>query len=181
MSFSELFKIYPNRNSELRYVARQAYEAGFTIAQEPSAGMSFGLDEHAIIRQKAYVTAITLSVNNLKAKAVPDRPAVHPIQFPINMSVEYSQFTEDLSGEQVPINEATQLLSEHWMTLAVTIANSQSAALAGSFIGPDHSRAINELEVITQLIKEIEDRPQVDLPETARPGASLGKPSGGSN
>ena len=53
MSFEALFKKYPNRNAELRAVANAAYEFGKTIAKEPSAALSSGLDEHAIKRQEA--------------------------------------------------------------------------------------------------------------------------------
>jgi len=55
MAFSDLFKVYNNRNSELRSIAKTVYEFGKTIAREPSAAHSNGLDEHAIQRQRSYV------------------------------------------------------------------------------------------------------------------------------
>ena len=93
------------------------------------------------------------------------------------MSVEYDQFVSDVGGNNIPVNEATQLLAEHWMMLAVAMANSQSAALGGSLIQPDYERAKNEIAVITQLVDEMESRVKIDLPETAKPGAGLGPAS----
>ena len=53
MAFEELFVIYPNKNAELRMVAKVAYEFGRNIAKEPSAAVSIGVDEHAMKRQRA--------------------------------------------------------------------------------------------------------------------------------
>jgi hypothetical protein len=55
MAINDLHQIYPNRNSELRSVAKQCYEFGQTIAREPSAAHTNGLDEHAIERQRQYI------------------------------------------------------------------------------------------------------------------------------
>ena len=55
MPFADLFKTYPNRNAELRSIAMTCYEFGKTIAREPSAALSTGIDVHAIKRQKAYI------------------------------------------------------------------------------------------------------------------------------
>ena len=179
MAINDLHQIYPNRNIGLRSAAKQAFEFGQTIAREPSAAHSNGLDEHAIGRQRQYIAKIKDVVERLHAKPIPDRPATHPTDMPIDFSVEYIYFTEDLNGNSVPINEATQELAENWLTLAVELAKSQSAAIAGSLVEFDYVRAVNNIDVIEQLVDEIESRPQVDLPETANPGSSHGPRSGG--
>jgi len=180
MAFNDYFKTYPNRNSELRTVAKTMYEFGKTIASEPSAAHSNGLDEHALNRQKSYVAYAIDMVAALNTKPLPDNPATHPTDLPINFSDPYSTFTSGMGGEQIPLNEATQLLAEKWMITAVELAKSQSAALAGSLVDFDFQRANNNLTVIDKLIQEIEKRPFIDLPETAEPGAAFGVRSGGS-
>jgi len=174
MSFNELFGIYPNRNSELRAISKTFYEFGKTIAKEPSAAHTNGLDEHALTRQKSYVTHALAMVTALNAKPIPDMPGTHPIGLPIDFSEQYVTFTTDVSGNQVPLNESTQLLAEKWMMCAVELAKSNSAALAGSLVSFDYLRAANNLETISKLIAEIEARPFLDLPETAEPGSTYG-------
>ena len=172
MSFNDLFKMYPNRNLELRSVVKQAYEFGKTIAREPSAAHSNGLDEHALRRQRSYVDHALKLVEAINAKPIPDNPVSHPTQLPIDLSEQYLTFTTDVSGNQIPLNEATQLLAESWMIFAVEMAKSQSASLAGSLVSFDYERASNNLNVINKLLDEVEARPFLDLPETAEPGSS---------
>lgn len=179
MAINDLHRVYPNRNIGLRSCAKQCYEFGQTIAREPSAAHSNGLDEHAIGRQRQYIAKAKDVVERLHAKPIPDRPASHPTDMPIDFSVEYVYFTNDLNGNQVPMNEATQELAENWLTLSVELAKSQSAGIAGSLVEYDYIRAINNIDVIEQLVDEIENRPWVDLPETADPGATHGPRSGG--
>lgn len=171
MAFNDLFMIYPNRNLELRSVVKQAYEFGKTIAMEPSAAHSNGLDEHALRRQRTYVEHTMKLVEAINAKPIPDNPASHPTQLPIDLSVLYTTFTTDVSGNQVPLNEATQLLAESWMIFSVELAKSQSAAMAGSLVSFDFDRAMNNLSVLNKLLDEVEARPFLDLPETAEPGS----------
>jgi hypothetical protein len=174
MAFEDLFKTYPNKNAELRAICKAAYEFGATIAQEPSAGMSIGLDEHAIARQRSYVVSLRGQLEAFHSRPIPDMPYVHPVRFDIGLSEPYKQFTKD----GMPINEDTQLLAQYWMICAVEMAASQSAGLAGSIIDADYDRIINHLGVITQYLDELETRPAVDLPETAFPGAELETPTG---
>ena len=173
MAFEELFKEYPNKNAELRAVAKVAYEFGKNIAQEPSAGMSIGLDEHAIKRQKTYIEAMVGYIEALHKRPIPDMPYVHPTRFDIDLSEAYKQFTKD----GLPINEDTQLLAQYWMFIAVELAASQSAGLAGSLIDPDYERVTNHLGVISQFLTEMEVRKTPDLPETAFPAAMLEVPA----
>jgi len=176
---NELFRSYPNRNLELRAVAKTVFEFGKTIAREPSAAHSNGLDEHALRRQRSYVAHAQAMVESLNAKPIPDKPASHPIDFPVDLSEPYVFFTSDIEGNQVPLNEATQLLAEKWLTTAVELVKSQSAALAGSLVEFDFDRAANNLATISKLLDEIEARPFLDLPETAEPGSGYGPRSGG--
>jgi len=179
MAINELHAIYPNRNSELRSVAKQCFEFGQTIAREPSAAHTNGLDAHAIARQKQYIAHATDMIESLNASPIPDMPATHPTQMPIDFSVEYVYFVEDLNGNKVPMNEATQLLAEKWLLTACELAKSNSAAMAGSLVEFDYLRAINNVASIEKLLTEIENRPFLDLPETAQPGSTHGPRSGG--
>jgi hypothetical protein len=178
MAINELHKVYPNRNIGLRSCAKQCFEFGQTIAREPSAAHSNGLDEHAIGRQRQYIVKARGVVERLHAKPIPDRPVTHDVQKPIDLSVEYIYFTEDLNGNKVPLNEATQELAESWLTIAVELARSQSAALAGSLVEFDFTRASVNIDVLEELLEEIAEFPPVDLPETALPGSEIGKRSG---
>jgi hypothetical protein len=178
MAINDLHLVYPNRNSELRSVAKQCYEFGQTIAREPSAAHTNGLDEHAIQRQEAYIEHATKMVVALNASPIPDLPATHPTQMPVDFSVPYIYFTEDLNGNKIPMNEATQLLAEKWLLTAVEMAKSNSAAMAGSMVSFDHERATNNISSISKLLAEIKARPFLDLPETAQPGSEHGARSG---
>ena len=181
MAFNDLFVIYPNRNPELRSVAKTMYEFGQTIAREPSAAHSNGMDVHALARQNSYVDHALSMVTAINAKPIPDMPAVHPTDLPINFSEQYVTFVADVNGEQIPLNEATQLIAEQWMMCAVGLAKSQSASMAGALVEFDFKRAVNNLEVIGKLLLESEKRPFLDLPETAKPGSTHGLRSGGTS
>lgn len=174
MAINDLHQVYPNRNSELRGVAKQLFEFGQTIAREPSAAHSNGLDEHAIIRQESYIAHAKNMVAKLNDKPIPDNPATHPTQMPIDFAVPYVYFVEDLNGNQVPMNEATQLLAEKWLITAVEMAKSQSASMAGSLVEFDHLRAQTNIDSIAKLLEEIKARPFLDLPETSLPGSTHG-------
>ena len=171
MAINELHKKYPNRNSGLRTVAKQLFEFGQTIAREPSAAHTNGLDEHAIKRQQTYIDHALDMVTRLAARPIPDRPATHPTAMEIDFSVEYIYFVENLNENRVPMNEATQALAENWLLTACELAKCQSAALAGSLVSFDSERATTNIDVIQQLLTEIEARPFLDLPETADPGS----------
>jgi hypothetical protein len=179
MAINDLHKVYPNRNIGLRSCAKQCFEFGQTIAQEPSAAHSNGLDEHAIRRQRQYIQKARDVVERLNARPIPDRPASHPTDLPIDFSIPYNYFSNDLNGNLVPMNEATQELAENWLVTAVELAKSQSAGMAGSLVTYDYERAINNISVLEELVNEIEARDTVDLPETADPGSNYGPRSGG--
>lgn len=175
-TFNDLFKVYPNRNAELRSVARTAYEFGATISQEPSAALSGGMDEHAIVRQRSYIKKVTAQVDALRARPLPDLPGTHPTGFPINMSDPYDWFVEEVGGAHVAMNEQTSLIAEYWMLFATELAKSQSAALAGGLSEFDHKRAINNIGTIEKLLDEMAAQPTIiDLPETSLPGSELGQ------
>jgi hypothetical protein len=167
-----LFKVYPNKNAELRAAAKVCYEFGMNIAKEPSAGMSIGLDEHALTRQRSYVQAAKGYIEALHNRPIPDMPYVHPTRFDIDLTEVYTQFTKD----GLPLNEDTELLAQYWMICAVEMAASQSAGLAGSLTDADYNRIANHLAVITQFLDEMESRPIPDVPETAFPAAALEVP-----
>jgi hypothetical protein len=175
--FITLFKTYPNRNAELRMVSKQAYEFGKTVALEADSALSSGMHEHAILRQNSYLDYVDSMIDAIRARPIPDLPATHPVSFAINLSEVYNFFTTDVAGEQVPLNEQTQLLAEYWMLTAVELAKSQSAAIAGSLTEFDYLRSKNNIATMRKLLVEIVSRPVLDLPETSAPGSNLGKPS----
>ena len=179
MAINELHQIYPNRNSELRAVAKQLFEFGKTIAQESSAAHTNGLDEHAIQRQQTYIAHARNMVESLNDSPIPDLPATHPTQMPIDFSEEYVYFVEDINGNSVPMNEATQLLAEKWLLTAVELSKSNSASMAGSLVEFDYTRAVTNIDSIEKLLNEIEARPFLDLPETANPGSGHQPRTGG--
>lgn len=179
MAIKDLFVVYHNRNHELRTVAKMLYEFGKTIAREPSAAHSNGLDEHAITRQETYIAHARDMVDALAAKPIPDLPATHPTDMPIDFSDEYITFVEDVNGNLIPLNEATQMLAERWFLMAVEMAKSQSASLAGSLTSFDHDRANNNIDTLDKMLAEIKNRPMLDLPETAAPDSQYTRRSGG--
>ena len=178
MAINDLHQVYTNRNSELRGVAKQLYEFGQTIAREPSAAHTNGLDEHAIKRQESYIGHAQALVKALNASPIPDLPATHPTQMPIDFSEEYIYFVDDVNGNQIPINEATQLLAEGWLLAAVEMAKSNSASMAGSLVEFDFIRAENNVSSIDKMLGEIKQRPFLDLPETSDPGSGHNPRSG---
>jgi len=175
IGINSLHKIYANRNIGLRACAKTCFEFGKTIAREPSAAHSNGLDEHAVGRQRQYIQKARDVVERLHAKPIPDRPGSHPTGMPINLSEEYVYFTLGVDENEVPLNEATQELAENWLVVAVELAKSQSAALAGSLVEYDYIRAVNNIDVLEQLVDEIAARPIIDLPETGAPGSTYGE------
>src|SRR5210317_2146108 len=100
MAFNDLFLEYPNRNLELRSVVKQCHEFGRTIAMEPSASHSNGLDEHALRRQRSYVVHAKALVEAIHAKPIPDNPATHPTQLPIDLTKLYLTFVTDVNGNE---------------------------------------------------------------------------------
>ena len=173
MAFNDLFVVYPNKNAELRSLAKTFLDFGRTVAKEPSAALSSGLDEHALKRQRSYVDHAESMLEAFAESPIPDMPATHPTLLEIDCSDPYKTFVEDINGQEVPLNEQTQLLSEYWLFLTVGLAKSQSAGIAGSIIKEDLERAQNNVKVITKLLNELEDRPTLDLPETTVPGSKL--------
>jgi len=176
--FNAQFKVYPCKNPELTMIARQFFEYGKTIAKEPSASLSSGLDDHAIKRQSDYIARCVLMVEALHAKPQPDMPATHPTNYPANLTPPYQTFVEDINGENVPINEMTLLLSQMWMNCAVELVASQSANLAGSTTEFDYQRTINNLAALKKLLDQMAAAPPVDLPETSLPGSDIGTAGG---
>ena len=173
MAFSDLFKVYPNRNPELRAVAKKAYEFGRNIAQEPSANLTMGILDAAVERQVEYIARTKEMVTALASRPIPDKPAVHPTNYPIDLSKPYPQFRSDIHEKDIPLNEETELIATAWMELAVGLAMSNSASIPGSMIEHDKGRALKNLDVISKYMDEFKKRPILDIPETAEPGAEL--------
>ncbi|MCK5607083.1 hypothetical protein KAR91_34685 [Candidatus Pacearchaeota archaeon] len=172
MAFEELFVIYPNKNVELRACAKVAYEFGRNIAKEPSAGASMGINEHAVVRQEGYLDRMEDMVDAIFERPVPDMPYIHATRFDCDLSDPYEQFAVD----GLALNEDTQMLAQYWMIVAVELAASQSAGIAGGLFEADYKRVKNHIKVIEQYVEEVAKRPIPDVPETAFPGALLEVP-----
>lgn len=169
-----LNRLYPNRNLELRMLIKKSYEFGKNIAQEPSANLSMGVLDHAVVRQDSYVKRIKEMVEALFSKPIPDKPGIHPTTYQVDLTEKYPQFQEDVNGNMVPLNEETELLAGAWLELACGLARSQSAAIPGGLHEADKLRALNNIDVIAKYMDEFRKRPILDVPETADPGAPLG-------
>lgn len=182
MAFSELFKVYANRNSELRALAKLLYEFGKTVAAESSAAHTYGLDQHTVGRQRKYIAKARSSINAIASRPLPDRQGAAKVQLPIDLSESYETYTTDVAGNAVPLNEATQLLQEQWMICASELASSNSASLPGSMTAEDGLRALKNVDVIEKLLDEmaIDIKSEgadgfLDLPTTAEPGSEFGQ------
>ncbi len=175
MEYKELFKEYGVKNVELRSIVQLSHRIGLTIAQEPSAGMTIGLDEHALARQLAAVNAVQARLDAVHAKPIPDAPATHPTRLVADLTEQYKQFTQDGNA----INFDTQQLSTHWIEFAVELAKSSSAGLAGSLTDADYQRSTNNLAAMKQVIEQLNATPALDLPETTYPDAPLQVPAEG--
>ena len=173
MAFADLFQIYPNYNPELRMIAKVAYEYGRNIAESPSAAATIGVLDHEIKRQDQYISRMNDMVDSLHDKPIPDKPQVHATGYDIHLDEEYPMFQTDVNGNEVPLNEFTELVAIKWMEFAVELAMSNSAAIPGGLIDFDHIRARNNLAVLGKLMDEFRNRPMIDVPETAEPGAPL--------
>jgi hypothetical protein len=165
-----LFKVYANKNMEVRMLAYKAFEYGRNAAFEQSAGMSIGIDDHAIVRQRRYVEDFNDRLDSIHARPNPDLPYVHPTRFDIDLTERYQEFTKD----GLALNEDTELLAAYWLAVAVSLAASQSAGSGGSLIDADYNRVKEQIAVISKFLDETEKRPIPDIPETAYPAAALG-------
>jgi hypothetical protein len=173
-TFHDVFKVYPNRNSPLRGVVKKAFEFGANVSKEQGAAMSSGLQDAEIKRQRDYVARIRAEIERLAAKPIPDNPRSHPMQFPVDLSTPYVTFTQDVGGNQIPINEDAQVLAESWATLCVELSLSESAALGGSLLPFDKDRALNNVAVIEEKLDEIESNDLLDMAETNLTNSSYG-------
>ncbi len=173
MAFADLFLVYPNRNKELRMLAKKAYEFGRNVAAEPTANLSMGILDHTILRQKEYVARTRELVEALAARPIPDAVLTHPVDYDIDLTELYPTYKSALGGGDRPLNEDSQLLMEAWMELAVTVSRSQSASVGGGMINHDKARVVEQLDVLDKYLAEMEKRPILDVPETAEPGAPL--------
>jgi hypothetical protein len=186
MAFNDLFRVYPNRNSELRTLVKFLYEFGKTVAAESSAAHTYGLDEHTIRRQRRYIEKARTAINARAARPLPDRQGAAKVQLPIDLSEPYETFTTDVAGNSVPLNEATQSLQEQWMLMCAELSSSNTASLPGSVIAEDAKRALNNVDVIEKLLDELaidiaSDGADgfLDLPVTAEPGSEFKVRGGG--
>lgn len=185
MAFNDLFMVYPNRNSELRALVKLMYEFGKTVAAESSAAHTYGLDYHTVGRQRKYIEKARSNINAVASRPLPDRQGAAKVQLPIDLSEAYETFTTDVSGNAVPLNEATQLLQEQWAICCAELASSNSASLPGSMTAEDAVRALNNVDVIEKLLDEMSVDIHsegtdgfLDLPSTAEPGSNYQVRSG---
>jgi hypothetical protein len=169
----DLFRVYPNKNIEIRMLASKAFEYGRNAALEQSAGMSIGIDQHAIERQTLYVSDFNSRVDSIHAQPTPDLPHVHPTRFDVDLSDKYQQFTKD----GLPINEDTQLLATYWLAVAVTLASCMSAGMPGGLIDADYNRIKAQMGVVSKFLVETAKRPIPDIPATSFPQAALSIPA----
>lgn len=172
MALSNLHKRYGNRNIELRTMVHQFHEFGRNISESQSAALTAGILSDDLERQEACVKAAEALLDKATAK-VPDRASTHPENFPINLTVPYKQFVEDVNGDMKPVNEHTALLAEQWLTLAVNLAKSLSATVSGGLFDKDRDRAKENLALIKTWLAIFSEQGILDLPETVNASAEL--------
>ena len=89
MAFEDLFIVYPNKNVELRMLAAKAYEYGRNAAFEQSAAMSIGVNDHAIKRNRLYVSDFQDRLDSIHNRPVPDLPYTHPTRVEVMIRPSY--------------------------------------------------------------------------------------------
>jgi len=168
---ASLSKEYPNKNPELRRVAKYAWECAHNTVKEGSAGSTIGADEHFVKRQKEFVSGFEALLEELKSSPIPDVFGMPDTKFPIRLDDTPKMISTDVSGDEIPLNEDLQLVTIEWVTLANMLARSNSAGIRGSIIEHDYERAVNQAKVITKRINGIEKGPKPDFSATSDPGA----------
>jgi len=170
MGYNELFRTFEYKNSELGSVANFAYEAAVNTAEEQSAGMTTGLDEHAQRRQIGWLDHISARIDGVASRPTPDLPATHP-----NLYKQEHVAPETITVDGIPLNHDTLTMSQMWQILANELLSSNSAGLGGGMHEPDADRAVNIVESMRQFLASLSGAPAVDFPETAAPAATKSK------
>jgi hypothetical protein len=166
--FSDLFGTFPVRNAELRSVADFCNEAAWNTADEPSAGLTIGLDEHAIKRQRGWLQNANDRADAIKSRPVPDLPTTANIKY----DCQYNEVPSLKAKDGKAINGDSEALVIMWQTVAYELAHSNSAAIGGGTIPADADRLLANLGAIEQFLDSIEKASVVDFPLTAAPEAT---------
>lgn len=173
MGYAELFGTMKYKNTEVGFVAATAYEAACNTAEEPSGGMTTGLDEHAMARQRGYVAHIRAILDGAIMRPVPDLPFTHP-----NMYEQVFTAPSMITVDGVPLNQSTLALSQQWQILCNELLGSNSAGMGGGVLAADADRFVNIVAALEQFLDSLEAAPSPDFPETAAPSALRTKKGG---
>lgn len=168
MAFQDLFGIFPVRNAELRSLADFCNEAAWNSADEPSAGLAIGLDEHAIKRSRGWLKNAQERASALAERPVPDLPATVAVKY----DCKYDEVPALKSIDDKAVNGDSEALCIMWQTVAYELAHSNSAAIGGGLTSADAARLVSNLNAIDQFLDSIEAAVDVDFPMTAAPEAT---------
>jgi len=168
MAFQELFGIFPVRNAELRSVADFANECAHNVAEEPSAGLAIGFDEHAVKRFAGWLTNLVERADAIIARPIPDLPTTHRIKF----DCQHDEVPSLKSVDGKAVNGDAEALVIMFQTIAYELSHSNSAAIGGGVIEADGIRLKANLAAVEQFLSSIEEGTEVDFPNTAAPEAT---------
>lgn len=167
MAFSDLFGTFPVRNAELRSVADFCNEAAWNTAEEPSAGLTIGLDEHAIKRQRGWLKNVRERAVALAERPIPDLPGTVAIKY----DCQYGDVPQMKTKDGKAVNGDTEALCIMWQTVAYELVRSNSAAIGGGLIAPDSERLNANITALEQFLDSVEQATLVDFPMSAAPEA----------
>lgn len=170
MAFEDLFGTFEYKNTELGSVAEFSHEVCVTTAREQSAGSTMGLDEHAMKRQRQYITNIRARLDGLIDRPIPDLPASHPLLYSTVQTAP-----ETITVDDKPLNSDAFAVSQMWQLVSFEMLKSNSAGMGGGMTSFDGIRARQNVTAIEQFLAAIEAAADVDFPETAAPAATVGK------
>ena len=170
MAWDEILGVYDVKSEEVAGFCEHLYDLMMNTAKEQSGGMTVGLNEHAIARQRSYVESAKALAKAIFDQPIPDMPRFHPIPIECDFS-QKAPFIRDKNNKV--LNQTVQSLTRKWGTCWFELVGSQSAGLAGGMHTKDYERLIVNLDSIDQFVTVIESQPELDLPETSDPEAQL--------
>jgi len=169
MAFEDLFGTWTVKNQELKSVADFANECAVNTAKEQSAGMTIGLNEHAMTRQAGWIKNIASRVESLAQRPIPDLPATHPVGF----EVDHAPSPELITVDGKDLNSDATAVCSMWQTIAYELVKSNSAGLGGGLTSFDATRTRSNVASLEQFLLAVQDAGDVDFPETAAPEAQF--------
>jgi len=170
MPRSQLFGVFTVKNVELLSLADFMFEACCNTAAEQSAGMTTGLNAHAIKRQAGWIDSARARLIAVADHPQPDMPASHPITY----DREFKMPDMILVDGQA-LNTDAEAIATSWQLICYELMKSNSGGLGGGMSAFDADRCEQNIASVEQLVAAIASTSQtVDFPETSDPAALPG-------